>query len=188
METRERLVRSAQALLWERGYVGTSPAAIQKRAGVGQGSMYHHFASKSDLALAAIQRCSLQIRSLVEKQFGGDGSAYERIEAYLLSERKVLRGCQIGRLTQDPEILSNPLLRQPVEETFAWVRSRMVEILKEGQDNGEFSRQLDMEDVAEMVMSVLQGGIVLALAAGDERPYYRASKGVLSMLALSDNR
>jgi hypothetical protein len=45
-----------------------------------------------------------------------------------------------------------------------------------------------MENVAEMIMSVLQGGIVLALAAGDERPYYRASRGVLSMLALSNNR
>ena len=185
MDTRERLVRSTQALLWERGYVGTSPAAIQKRAGVGQGSMYHHFAGKSDLALAAIQRCSLQIRSLVEKQFAGDGSASERIENYLLSERKVLRGCQIGRLTQDPDIIANPVLRQPVEETFTWVRGRMVDILREGQANGEFSPKLEMEDVAEVIMSVLQGGIVLALAAGDERPYYRACKGVLAMLALS---
>jgi len=188
MDTRERLVRCTQALLWERGYVGTSPAAIQKRAGVGQGSMYHHFASKSDLALAAIQRCSLQIRSLVEKQFAGDGTVYERIENYLLSERKVLRGCQIGRLTQDPDIRANPILRQPVEETFTWVRGRMMDILQEGQVSGELSPQLDIEDVAEMIMSVLQGGIVLALAAGDERPYYRACKGMLSMLNLAKNQ
>ena len=53
---RTRLVNSAQELLWERGYVATSPKAIQARAGAGQGSMYHHFAAKSELAVAAIRR------------------------------------------------------------------------------------------------------------------------------------
>lgn len=56
MNTAERLIESAQALLWERGYVGTSPRAIQERAGAGQGSMYHHFRGKPDLALAAMRR------------------------------------------------------------------------------------------------------------------------------------
>lgn len=183
MDTRERLIKSTQALLWERGYVGTSPRAIQKRAGAGQGSMYHHFSGKSDLALAAIQRCSEQIKSLVERQLSTEGTAYERVEAYLLGERKVLRGCQIGRLTQDPDIISNAILKRPVEETFDWVRKRMEDILREGQANGEFDEGLDMTEVAETIMAVLQGGIVLALAAGDEEPYQRAARGAMSLLS-----
>src|SRR5688572_27007362 len=43
MSTSERLIESTRELLWERGYVGTSPKAILERAGAGQGSMYHHF-------------------------------------------------------------------------------------------------------------------------------------------------
>lgn len=63
MSTRERLVESARDLLWERGYVGTSPKAILERAGAGQGSMYHHFTGKSDLALAAITRTAEEMRA-----------------------------------------------------------------------------------------------------------------------------
>src|SRR5579871_2929263 len=48
MTTRDRLVESAQALLWERGYVAMSPKAVQERSGAGQGSMYHHFKGKAE--------------------------------------------------------------------------------------------------------------------------------------------
>ena len=89
METRERLITSTQALLWERGYVGTSPKAIQQRAGVGQGSMYHHFGGKADLALAAIQRCAEQLKAFTETRLVRPGSAYSRIESFLLEERQV---------------------------------------------------------------------------------------------------
>ena len=54
-DARTRLIESTQELLWERGYTGTSPKAIQALAGVGQGSMYHHFEGKADLARAAIR-------------------------------------------------------------------------------------------------------------------------------------
>ena len=40
---------------------GTSPRAIQDRAGVGQGSMYHHFRSKAALAQAAEERSAAEL-------------------------------------------------------------------------------------------------------------------------------
>ncbi len=184
MDARERLITSTQALLWERGYVGTSPKAIQQRAGVGQGSMYHHFAGKSDLALAAIQRCAEQIRAFAEERLSGAGGAYERIESFLLNERDVLRGCQLGRLTQDPEIVANPDLHRPVDETFDWLRRRLATVLAEGQASGEFAPQLDPEDVAATIAGVMQGGYVLAKAAGSDEPYFCAIRGILGMLAL----
>jgi AcrR family transcriptional regulator len=184
MDARERLITSTQALLWERGYVGTSPKAIQQRAGVGQGSMYHHFAGKSDLALAAIQRCAEQIRGFAEERLAGSGGAYERIESFLLNERDVLRGCQLGRLTQDPEIVANPDLHRPVDETFDWLRRRLATVLAEGQASGEFAPQLDPEDVAATIAGVMQGGYVLAKAAGSDEPYFSAIRGILGMLAL----
>ena len=63
MSTPERLIESTRELLWERGYVGTSPKAILERSGAGQGSMYHHFkGGKPDLALAAIRRTAEELR------------------------------------------------------------------------------------------------------------------------------
>ncbi|MBZ6472701.1 TetR/AcrR family transcriptional regulator [Streptomyces griseocarneus] len=183
MSTPERLIESTRELLWERGYVGTSPRAIQQRAGVGQGSMYHHFAGKPDLALAAVRRTAEELRATAEVLLAGPGTSLERISAYLLRERDVLRGCPIGRLAQDPDVMADPALRRPVEETFDWLRGRIAGVLAEGRERGELSPGLDAATTASAVVAVLQGGYVLARAAGDSAPFRQAVEGVLALLA-----
>ena len=173
--TRERLVVSAQSLLWERGYVGTSPKAIQERAGAGQGSMYHHFSGKSELALEAVRRSAAALREAAEVELSRSGSAFERISAYLLREREVLRGCPLGRLAQDPEVVASPVLREPVEETFTWLRGRLASVIAE--DSG-----LDPVATAEAIVAVLQGGYVLARAADSVVPFEQAVSGALGLL------
>ncbi|MDP9116770.1 MAG: TetR/AcrR family transcriptional regulator [Actinomycetota bacterium] len=183
MDTADRLITSTQDLLWERGYVGTSPKAIQERAHAGQGSMYHHFSGKPALAAAAIRRSATELRTEGERQLCGPGSALERISAYLLREREVLRGCRIGRLTQDPDVVADPDLRAPVDETFRWLQSRLAQVLAQGQREGEIDPDLDPADVGSAIAAVLQGGYVLARAAQSVEPFDRAVKGVLTLLA-----
>ncbi|WP_242578663.1 TetR/AcrR family transcriptional regulator [Streptomyces sp. MST-110588] len=183
MTTAERLIESTRELLWERGYVGTSPKAILQRANAGQGSMYHHFTGKSDLALAAIKRTALSMRATAEASLSGDGGAYERVRAYLLRERDVLRGCPVGRLTMDPDVIADPALRQPVFETLDWLRGRIGDILAEGRERGEFDAGLDPEATAAAVVATVQGGYVLARAAETPAPFDTAVRGVLSLLA-----
>ncbi|WAL69063.1 TetR/AcrR family transcriptional regulator [Amycolatopsis cynarae] len=183
MSSQERLVESARALLWERGYVGTSPKSIQERAGAGQGSMYHHFAGKHELALAAIRRTAEEMRAAAEAQLSAPGTALERITAYLRRERDVLKGCPIGRLTQDPDVMADPALRAPVEETFAWLRDRLTRVLDAGRDAGELDRALDPAATAATIVAVLQGGYVLARASGTTDSFGQAVSGVLALLA-----
>ncbi|MCP2163441.1 transcriptional regulator, TetR family [Goodfellowiella coeruleoviolacea] len=183
VNTSERLIESTRELLWERGYVGTSPKAIQQRAGAGQGSMYHHFSGKPDLALAAIRRTAEELRAAAEAGFRAPGTALQRITAYLRRERDVLRGCPVGRLTQDPDVMADPVLRQPVEDTFAWLRTRIAEVLAEGRERGELTAALDPAATATTVVAVLQGGYVLARAANDSAPFDQAVDGVLNLLA-----
>ncbi|MEU9795251.1 TetR/AcrR family transcriptional regulator [Streptomyces sparsogenes] len=183
MSTAERLIESTQDLLWERGYVGTSPKAIQQRAGAGQGSMYHHFSGKPDLALAAIRRTAEQMRATAEACLSAPGTAYERVRGYLLRERDVLRGCPIGRLTMDPDVIADPALRGPVEETLDWLRGRLAEVVAEGVERGEFDAGLDPEPTAASVVAAVQGGYVLARAAGAPAPFDSAVQGLLDLLA-----
>ncbi|MFB4301327.1 TetR/AcrR family transcriptional regulator [Actinomadura sp. NTSP31] len=182
MSTRERLVESTRALLWERGYVGTSPKTIQQRAGAGQGSMYHHFTGKEDLAQAAIRRTADEMRAAVDAQLSGPGTAVERITAYLRRERDVLRGCPIGRLTQDPDVMAVPTLRAPVEETFSWLRARLAAVVREGIDRGELDAAVDPASTAAAIVAALQGGYVLARAAGTTDPFDQAVTGILALL------
>ncbi|GAA3395063.1 TetR/AcrR family transcriptional regulator [Cryptosporangium minutisporangium] len=183
MDTAERLIAGMQELLWERGYVGTSPRAIQQRADVGQGSMYHHFTGKPDLAGAAIRRSAADLRALASAELDGPGSAFDRIAAYLRRDRDVLRGCRVGRLTQDPDVVATPELRAPLEETLGWLRERLAGLLAEGIAAGEFARDLDPDDVARTLVAVVQGGYVLARAADDPDEFRRAVNGALALLA-----
>jgi AcrR family transcriptional regulator len=183
MSTSERLIESTRELLWERGYVGTSPKAILERAGAGQGSMYHHFKGKPDLALAAIRRSAEELRAAAERVLGGPGTPYERIEAYLLRERDVLRGCPIGRLTMDPDVMADDELRAPVEETIAWIRQRIAGIVEEGKRQGQFAPGLDGGEIGAAVLATVQGGYVLARAAGSPAAFDAGVRGLLSLLA-----
>jgi TetR/AcrR family transcriptional repressor of nem operon len=183
MGTRERLVESARALLWERGYVGTSPKTIQLRAGAGQGSMYHHFAGKEDLAHAAIRRTAEEMRAAVDAQLSAPGTAVERLTAYLCRERDVLRGCPIGRLTQDPDVMATLALRAPIEETFAWLRARLATVVQEGLDRGELESSVDPASTAAAIVAALQGGYVLARAANTTEVFDQAVAGILALLS-----
>nr|WP_221474329.1 TetR/AcrR family transcriptional regulator [Planomonospora venezuelensis] len=183
VNTEERLIESTRALLWERGYLGTSPKAIQQRAGAGQGSMYHHFAGKHGLALTAIRRTAEELQAVAEARLSVPGTALERITAYLRRERDVLKGCPVGRLTQDPDVMADPALRAPVEDTLAWLRTRLAQVLDEGRAAGELDRRLDPPATAAAIVAVLQGGYVLARASGTTDPFDQAVSGVLALLA-----
>lgn len=183
VDTRNQLIDSTRELLWERGYVGTSPKAIQQHAGAGQGSMYHHFAGKRELALEAVRRSADELLAAAEAQLRTPGTAVDRITAYLRREREVLRGCPIGRLTQDPEIIADPGLRAPVDETLTRLRARLAEVLDEGRAAGELPAGLDTAALAATVVAVLQGGYVLARAAAAPEPFDQAVSGVLALLA-----
>lgn len=53
--TKEKLSKAAFEVIRDVGYAGFRTAAVAKAAGVSQGGQLHHFPTKDDLALAAIQ-------------------------------------------------------------------------------------------------------------------------------------
>ncbi|MGI5348501.1 TetR/AcrR family transcriptional regulator [Streptomyces sp. CA-250714] len=181
-DTAHKLIEATQELLWERGYVGTSPRAIQQRAGAGQGSMYHHFGGKPDLARAAVRKSAEEMRTTADADLSRAGSARDRVRAYLRRERSVLRGCRIGGLAQDPDVVADPELRAPLRETFDWLRARLTGVLEEGRANGEFGPGFDPAGTAATIVAVVQGGYVLARSAGDPGPFHEAVDGLLRLL------
>jgi TetR/AcrR family transcriptional repressor of nem operon len=243
------LVTSAQELLWERGYTATSPRAIQDRAGVGQGSMYHHFGGKADLARAALERTAEVERARAEELLrdpdrerseelpmgpdteradelpvepdtkrahelpvgpdtkrahelpvepdtkraeqlsgspdterarelpGGPGWARDRLVAYLRRERDALRGCPVGRHAADPDVIADPGLRAPLDETFTWLRGRLAELAATA-----FGERVDAPALAATIVATVQGGYVLARSAGDPQPFADATEGLAKLL------
>ena len=52
---RARLLEATVDCLVERGFAGTSTTLVSERAGVSRGAQLHHFPSKNDLVLAAVE-------------------------------------------------------------------------------------------------------------------------------------
>lgn len=182
MDSRESLIEATRDLLWERGYARTTPRAILDRAGVGQGSMYHFFDGKEELAAAALQRSGEAMRRTSAAAFAAEDSVFARVTDYLLRERDVDKGCRMGRMTFEPDVVEAQALRAPVEDTLLWYRTRLAELLAEGQDSGELAPTFSPVRVAAMLSAVVQGGYVLARAARSDGPYREAVAGAVELL------
>ncbi|WP_347401889.1 TetR/AcrR family transcriptional regulator [Nocardioides sp. S5] len=52
---RARLLEATVELLVERGFTGTSTTLVSERAGVSRGAQLHHFPTKNDLVVAAVE-------------------------------------------------------------------------------------------------------------------------------------
>ncbi|AJT42771.1 TetR family transcriptional regulator [Psychromicrobium lacuslunae] len=179
---RDRLIQSTQELLWQRGYTATSPAAIMKQAAVGQGSMYHHFSGKTELAAEAF-RLSAEATYRKAKLLLDNGTpALDRVISYLLRQRDVLRGCPVGRMAEDAEVLTTPELFEILQSTFNRLRALISEVLSEGVSTAELPTSLAPAELADTVLAIVQGGYVLARAENDPAPFERAVNGAVALL------
>ncbi|MEP6478949.1 MAG: TetR/AcrR family transcriptional regulator [Rhodoglobus sp.] len=176
------MIAATRELLWERGYTGTSPRDIQTAAGVGQGSMYYHFAGKPELAAIALQESGDALIAAAAESFDSAGSVFDRLCHYLHRERPVLRGCPVGRMTEDAEVVASAALRAPVDEAIFRLRSRITGLLQEGQRSGEFLSVIPPGRLAASITATVQGAYVLSKAANDEQPFSDAIEGTIGLL------
>lgn len=181
--TKDRLIAATQELLWERGYAATSPKDILQKAEAGQGSMYHHFSGKQDLAVTALEETAAGMRVSAEMLLHGEGSPVDRVKAYLTRQRDSLKGCRIGRMTYDTNVLTSPELLAPVTQTLAWLVETLAGVIAEGIECGQLRADVDAREVASMVVATIQGGYVLARAGQDPAAFDAAVRGALQSLA-----
>ena len=181
MGSKEKLIEAMASLLWERGYAATSPREVMAAAGVGQGSMYHHFSGKHDLAVQAM-RLSIDTAMAGNATLTADGDPLDRLKANLLAPRPGTKGCRVGRMTQDPEVLADPELLGLVGEAFEQMHRLWADPIREAIDAGQLPPQLDPEDLASTLQAVLQGGYVLSRAQGEQAPMDAAMRGAVALL------
>ena len=63
--TRGALLGAARELFAEKGFASTGREEIAERAGVTRGALYHHFASKTDLAAAVVEQLDGELVDLM---------------------------------------------------------------------------------------------------------------------------
>jgi AcrR family transcriptional regulator len=82
METRQKLMHAAAELILEVGFEPMTTAAVAKRAGVSEGAIYRHFASKAALAEAVFADIWRIYNELMEKHLPPRDRPKERLDAF----------------------------------------------------------------------------------------------------------
>ena len=178
---RDDIIDAAKTLLWERGYDATSPRAIQDLSNAGQGSFYHHFRSKKELASTTLEMVVDERIAAFDAQFGDSGPVIERIERFLLEPRDELKGCRIGRMVWDSAIAEDEL-RRPIKRYFRHIESRIVAALEQALASGEIQAIVPPEHIAAMVLASIQGALTLGRAMQDTSWYARVIQGSVSFI------
>ena len=181
MSKREALVEAAKSLLWERGFEAMSPRDVLRRSRAGQGSLYHFWSGKEELAAEAMSAVAEEVSRRIEVTCGpGTGTGIERLRRFLMSDRDALRGCRLGRMAQDPDLPDS--LRRSVAAGFERLRSVLARAVEDAQQEGDLRSDLNASAIADAVIAVVQGGYVLARVRGENEPMARVTSAMSTLL------
>ena len=178
LNTRDRLIVTAMQLFWEKGYGSTSVADVLQAAKVNSGSLYHFFPGKQDLLLAVLEAYRGGIDAmLLAPAWKGVTDPIEKIFALLARYRQgvvqtdCVYGCPIGSLAleiHEPD----PPVRQALADNFnAWVDAVERCLL---EADLRLPKRLDRRELAEFVLTTMEGGVMQARTHRDVAYFDRA--------------
>ena len=177
-DTRQRIVEAAMELFWLKGYGSTSIADILSRSQVNSGSLYHFFPGKQDLLIAVLESYRDNIGPmLLQPSWDGVDDPVERVFALLGTYRRAIvetdceYGCPIGSIAlelHEPD----PSVRKLLAENFDGWAGAVAHCLE--QARSRFRPGTDFRALAELVLNVMEGGVMQARTYRDVAYFDRA--------------
>lgn len=161
-QTKRRLLEAGLELLLERGYSGLGVQDLLDRTGVPKGSFYHHFESKQDMALQAVDLYTAMGHQLLDRCLAPDGRpALRRVREFFVQLGEFYGtqgylGCLLGGLGQELSG-TNEVFRRRIEECVASLATRIAECLAEAQAAGELPREVNVHQLANVLVDAWEG-------------------------------
>jgi AcrR family transcriptional regulator len=152
-EQRGRLIAAATARLAEHGYAGCSIAAVARRAGVAAGTVYNHFADKTDLVAEVFRSVVSHEVDAVRAAVDDATDTAARVSAFVATFA--------GRALKSPR-LAYALLVEPVDagvdelrlEFRVAFRDIACDVIRAGVASGELPAQDDRVVAAALVGAI----------------------------------
>jgi TetR/AcrR family transcriptional repressor of nem operon len=169
-DTRERILDAARHLFWEKGYGATSLSELLGRAGANSGSFYHFFESKDAVLRDVLTEYVTQLEPhVVAPAWRASEDPVDRIFALLegyrrrLVETECTYGCPIGRLALEIDPENTPAHTLIAKNFTAW-RAAVEGCCRAAAIP-------NAEDVAALVLTVMEGGVMQARAYRSLEPF-----------------
>jgi len=182
--TVEQIVDTARRLIMTRGYNGFSYADVAEAVGIRKASIHHHFAAKSDLAIAVVEQSRAIIHAQVAQLAEVEPDAAAQLRAYAgYWERCILDNsapfCVAAMLAAELPSLPDDLAAS-VRAHFADLTGWLAQILALGVRQGSVSLVGAPAEEADAFMSAIYGAMLSARAFDDPTRFVAITETLLS--------
>ena len=178
-ETRENIIRQAAALFNTQGFAGASMSDIMAATGLQKGGIYRHFESKEQLALESFDYAVQVMGDRFRDALDGKRTAMERLHAIISvfaripTDPPVPGGCPVMNAALENDD-GNPVLRQRARDAMDGLRALVVRVARGGIERGEVRAGVDPDALASVMISTLEGAVMLSKLYGDPAHVGRA--------------
>jgi TetR/AcrR family transcriptional regulator, transcriptional repressor for nem operon len=167
VDTREKLVRTAEVLMLRDGYSATRVDDVIRKAGLSKGSFYHFFASKEALGLAALEHYYAdRVGRLAAGTYAAEADPLRRARGFLQHAADVAAdlwetGCLLASFAADAagssRVIANALRKRTNE-----LRDLLAELLRPYA-----TPEITAGELADRMLICIEGSVVLARIYGD---------------------
>ncbi|BBB42631.1 TetR family transcriptional regulator [Mycobacteroides abscessus subsp. bolletii BD] len=175
--TRARILEQAAELIHTKGVAATNNEQIRRVTGISGSQLNHYFPTKESLVMAVIEWQTEQVmRFYGSEQFAG----FDTIEAlrswvdyYVTHESAYRDGCTLGSLAS--QIIKSDLqVHDELARAFDQWRNIFRDGLRRMQSLGRLSATADPTQLADLLLSAFQGGMLLTQVQRDVTPLKNA--------------
>ena len=181
--TRERLIEIAEASVLAKGFAGTSIEEIIAEAGITKSGFFYHFKDKNELAHAMLRRYVDQNNLLFDEIFDrGHQLSDDPLQAFLISLKLLAEimsdlpnghpGCLIASICYQERLFDRDVRNLTTQSVREW-NTRFRTILENIAAVHGPRDQINLDDVAEMLSCVVDGGIIMSKALNDPKSLER---------------
>src|SRR5262245_25387539 len=176
-QTRERSLDIAQDAVLHKGFAATSIEEIICEAGITKSGFFYHFKDKNDLAKAMLQRYLGEEWSVFERLFKqAEELSEDPLHGFLIFLKLFADtmgdlpnghpGCLVASYVYQDQMFSRDVRDMTTEGHRIW-RRRFRERLDRIAERYPPKIEVDLDDMADMLSAVADGGIILSKSLAD---------------------
>lgn len=189
--TREKILASANQLIFESGYGGTTVDEVIDKSGITKGAFFYHFKSKEDLAQALVERYAAEDMQSLDAaiEFAKKSSA-DPVQQLLtvvnyfidlLEKDPHPEGCLYASYCYESGLLREETLR-PIQNAVLYWRNKLTPLITAAMGDRKLRAPIDVTSVADHCLATLEGGFILARTLKDPPLIVRQMKQFRSYL------
>jgi len=176
-QTRERLLTIAEASILAKGFGATSIEEVISEAQITKSGFFYHFRDKTELARALINRYLENDEVVLDDLFSRARElSDDPLHAFLVGLKLFAEmmadlpdghpGCLVATICYQERLFDNEIHNLTRTGVIAW-RTRFVKILTEINEIYPLNDDVNLEEVADMISTTIEGGIIMSKALKD---------------------